>query len=155
MEAAATNSNICALLLLNPPLKVRFRLRLVGMSFASAFGTLKPDNALHEAYLSASGIQTEPYVWKYLGWIPNFLALLKQCRRARQLPRQLSVPCHVFLGKEDDLVHLRTAKWLEDLSHVKLTLFPKGIHFGYSNEEQVLIRNALKAFLEAQDTETA
>ncbi len=149
MEAAGRHTGICGLLLLNPPLHAQFRPRLFGMSLRSALGTLRPDTHLHKAYLSACGTRTEPYLWKYFGWIPNFLSLLRLCRASRSLPGSLEIPCHVFLGEDDDLVHIRSAKWFQENPKIRLHILSEGIHFGYTAEEQSQIQTSLKELLSA------
>lgn len=150
MDTAVRHPSICGLLLLNPPLQAQFRPRLFGMSLRSAFGTLQPDTPLHEAYLSACGTHTEPQLWKYLGWLLNFVSLLKLCRKSRKLPCRISVPCHVYLGKDDDLVHINSQKWFRQNPQITLTILPAGIHFGYSNDERIRIQNSLNKLLSGE-----
>lgn len=149
LNAAQQHKSIRGLILLNVPFCPQVRLRLVGRSIRAAFGKSNLDDPAEIVFLQACGTKTEPYLWKYLGWIPNFLALLSLCRKSRLVPQALTIPCYAYLGKKDDLVHIRSARWLQNLPNIQLRFFPDGSHFGYSQQEQSQIRDDLCKLLQS------
>ena len=147
MNAALTHESICGMLLLNVPFIPRMRFRLIGRSLRTALGKPNMDDPAEALYFRACGTKTEPYLWKYLGWIPNFLSLLRLCKTSRCIPDKLSIPCYTYIGGEDDLVHPRSEKWLSNCPHITMRYFPEGSHFGYSPQEQAQIIDDLSKLI--------
>lgn len=147
LNAAKNHKSIRSLMLLNVPLYPQFRLRLIGRNFRAAFGKLNMNDPKDVQFYQACGTVTEPFLWKYLTWIPNFLSLLHLCRKCRTIPQRLSIPCNAYLGGEDDLVNIRTKNWLQNHSKITLRYFPNGTHFGYSKQEQSIIKEDFNSIL--------
>lgn len=148
LHAAVKHNSICALMLLNVPLCPQLRPRLMGRNLRAAFGKLNKNDPKDAQFSQACGTVTEPYLWKYLAWIPNFLSLLCLCRKSRSIPSRLCIPCCAYLGGEDDLVNIRTKKWLQNHPQITMRYFPNGTHFGYSEQERSIIKEDFDCMLQ-------
>lgn len=147
LNAAIRHESICGMLLLNVPFSPQVRFRLIGRSLRAIMGRSNLDDPKEAQYLRSCGTAIEPGFWKYLSWIPNYLSLLKLCKTSRPIPKALTIPCCAYLGGADDLVHPRSAKWLQGCHSINVRFFPHGSHFGYSQPEQEQITNDLKQLL--------
>ena len=139
LQTAQNRRSICGLMLLNPPLKPWVRPSMVWRSLRFAFGRIRTDDPGDISCYQDLGVSLEPQLWKYLGWIPNFISLLILGRKCRNIPAKLSIPCFAYLGRMDELVHIGSKKWLQDCLNITLRFFPHGTHFGYSEPEKLLI----------------
>lgn len=148
LQAAQSSPDICGLMLLNPPLKPWVRLSMVSRSLRFAFGKIRMDEPGDVSCYQDLGVVLQPQLWKYLGWIPNFISLLSLAVKCRKITATLTVPCYAYLGCKDELVHIGSKKWLRDNSDIQLKLFPDGTHFGYSQQEKQQMENDLAALMQ-------
>lgn len=148
LQATQNHPDICGLMLLNPPLKPWVRLSMVKRSLRFAFGKIRMDDPGDVSCYQDLSIVLQPQLWKYLGWVPNFISLLSLAVKCRKIPAVLSVPCFAYLGSKDELVHISSKKWLQNCSNVALKTLPIGMHFGYSEQEKRLMEADLVNLLE-------
>lgn len=148
LHAAQSSKSICGLMLLNPPLKPWVRLSMVWRSLRFAFGRIRTDDPGDISCYQDLGVTLEPQLWKYLGWIPNFVSLLILAGKCRKIPEKLSIPCFAYLGHKDELVHISSKKWLHNCKNITLRSFPDGTHFGYSEQEKLLIETDFEDLLQ-------
>ena len=148
LNAVQQHKKISGVLLLNPPLLPRVQCTMIGRSLRFAFGKLQSDNMADVLCYEDLSIRLEPYLWKYLGWIPNFISLLRLASKCRKIPAALDIPCYTFLGMKDELVHPKTARYLKDNPFISLEILENGVHFGYRPEEQERIVTKLHLLLE-------
>lgn len=123
------------MVLLNVPLKIKLAPTMAVRSLRFCFGTLRQDRPEEAALLKASGIQPEPWLWKYLGWLPRFWELLLLCRESRELFEGMEIPCHVFQSEGDELVRRDSSKYLEGRKNVHHRVLTGCGHFRYTPEE--------------------
>jgi len=148
LNAAQQHKKVSGVLLLNPPLLPRVQCTMIGRSLRFAFGKPRPDNMVDVLCYEDLSVQLEPYLWKYLGWIPNFISLLRLAAKCRKIPALLDIPCYAFLGMKDELVHPKSARHLKDNPFISLEILETGVHFGYRPEEQKRIVKKLHCLLE-------
>ena len=139
LHAYQTHNAISGLILLNTPLSPKLPLTMMGRSLRFAFGNVHTDDPNDVLCYQDLGILLEPYLWKYIPWIPNFISLLRLAHKCRSLTSKLQCPCYVFLGHKDELVRISSRRWLQNNSNIILEEFENGTHFGYSPEEQAQI----------------
>lgn len=147
LQAACKFDCIRGLFLLNPPLLPRVQASMMGRSIRFAFGKLRPDDIGDVLCHKDLSIQLEPYLWKYLGWIPNFISLLQLSAKCRKIPAALDIPCYAFIGMQDELVNPKTAKYFPENPNISLEILENGVHFGYFPEEQSRIIAGFLQFL--------
>ena len=150
LDAQRKHTCVESLLLLNVPLCPAVKPEMMGRSLRFAFGRVRREDPLDLQCYEDLGVVLEPYLWKYIGWIPNFISLLTLAAHCRGKVSDLQKPCAVFLGEQDVLVSIRTKKWLQNVPAVRLHMLPQGTHFGYSSQEQTLISQALFRLLERE-----
>ena len=147
------HQKVAGILLLNPPLLPRLQCTMIGRSLRFAFGKIQPGNMADALCYEDLSIRLEPYLWKYLGWIPNFASLLRLAAKCRKIPATLDIPCYAFLGMKDELVHPKTARHLKDNPIISLEILENGVHFGYLAEDQKRIIEKFHCLLDqAQQT---
>lgn len=139
------------LFLMNSPMGVGLRWFGIVNSMKVVFGRIDDSKPLEVATKAACSIQTEPYLWKYLGWIPRYLELFREIRLTRKLLPELRVPCTAFQSRRDELVSNRAAKILERSGKVEVVVLPDSGHFYYQDHDRELLLdsfvNALKKHL--------
>ena len=134
MSAFKNHPGISGLVLLNSPLKVWISLSMLRDRWNLIRG--KSNSAVPSTHI---GVDLESSPFKYLTWIPNFISLLKLCRRCRKIPAQLTVPTYAVLGAKDDLVNMCSEKWFRENPKIQIEILEDGVHYGYKPEEQAKI----------------
>lgn len=136
LQAATAHHCIQGLFLLNVPLLPQLKPAAIGRSLRIAFGKIRTNDPIDMACYQDLSIQTEPYPWKYLGWIPNFISLLSFARQCRKIPASLKIPCIAFLGTNDELVNIHSQRCLLGNPNISLQILENGIHYGYTESQQ-------------------
>ncbi len=143
----AFKGNLAALFLLNPPLKLRIRSRLVSNSFKVALGKTDKDEvakAAEEAY----GISLDFNLLHYYGWPKRYLELFAEIRRVRRLlGRGVPAPVYAVLSEKDEMVSVSTAAVLKDASIAKVTVIPGSHHFHYTAADRKIVCKEFSEFL--------
>lgn len=135
------------MLLLNPPLKPRLHPKMIPMSLRFAFGKVRKNVPAEAALWEDIGVALEPWLHKYLGWIPRFVELLLLCPKCCPVAQKISVPCHAFLGKKDEMVSMKSKKYLENNSNVTLHIMETAGHSYYAPEDKAQMKLALQALI--------
>lgn len=147
LQAATCCKRIQGLFLLNVPFIPQMRFSGMCRCLRIAFGKVRADDPIDIACYQDLGIRTEPYLWKYLRWIPNFISLLCFARQCRKIPASLKIPCTAFLGTNDELVHIRSRRYLTGNPHISLQILENGIHYGYTQSQQHQITSHWENFI--------
>ena len=148
LEALPRHPKVKGLLLLNPPFRPWVRWEMVKRSFRFTKGKVEAANPHEAACVKSIGVELTPGVMAYLRWIPRFLELLALCRKARRSKQKLTVPCKGFLGKRDELVSMRSEKYLKRLP-AEVRVSEEAGHFYYPAEDRNWMKNVLKEFAES------
>ena len=148
MCAAQNRPQVKAMLLLNPPLKPRLHPKMIPISLRFAFGKVKKDVPAEAALWEDIGVTLEPWLHKYLGWIPRFVELLILCRQCCPIAEKIPVPCHAFLGRKDELVSLKSQKHLQCNPNITLHFMDCAGHSYYPPEDQAQMKLALQELLQ-------
>ena len=141
------HKSIYGVLLLNVPLVPWLKPAMVGRSLRFIFGKVHTDDPMDMHCYRDLGVHLEPYLWKYIPWIPNFIALLCLANCCKPLPAELTIPCHAFLGTNDEVVSIRSKRWLLNNPNISLEILENGVHFGYTPDEQKKIIRSLLLLL--------
>lgn len=81
----AVNQPVDALFLLNVPLKVRLKFRLFPTCIRILCGRVDPNDGWAVAARDSYGMEQDPHLWRYLGWIPRYLELFSEIRKTKKL----------------------------------------------------------------------
>lgn len=128
--------------LLDVPLRVGLRLFGVRNLIAYGFGKLDMTDPLQAATSMACSIAPTRRVWKYIGWIPRLLELLREMHHTAHILSELAVPAYAFQSKYDELVSARSDKLLINSGKVKVHNLPRSTHFYYEKEDVKTVRAA-------------
>lgn len=146
-EAIEHPDKITRLFLLAVPLKFRIKFSALFTSLRVCSGKIKPDDITALTMKNSLGVQIDRKFWKFITWIPRILELLSESRRTCKILSQLKVPCDVFQSKEDELVSLKSCKYLNNHPYVNNKLLYNSGHNSYSIEDLKLIQTRLSEIL--------
>ena len=147
IEALPQFPKIQGMLLLNVPMIPWVRLRNWSSIFTLTKGDQIRDAAISEACKRSISIQLTKDYLQYARWVPNFLELFALARYCRRHKDQIQVPCIAYLGSNDELVSMRSRKYLEGNPNVTLRIMEGGGHLIYPQESIEQIRADLRALL--------
>lgn len=146
IHEAIKNPKIKKLFLLNVPLRVTLKPRIIISSLKIIFDKIEPDDSVAAAIQKAYSIEPDKRLWKYLNWIPNYIALFAEIRNTRKMIEKINVPCFVFQSKEDELVAISSVKYLKVNSKIRCGLLLHSGHFYYETSDFVYMLRAFKKF---------
>ena len=137
---------IPALFLLSVPTRPWVRLSTWITCFQVAFGKL--DSQASQAMRGETALELTPKLWKYIGWAPRMMELLRECNRIQTIIPQLAVPTQTYQSQVDELVSIRSCRDLENHPFITNTVLHHSGHFVYGPEDTFLLQNRLKVLLE-------
>ena len=144
--AIACPEKIPRLFLLSVPTRPRVKISSWVTCLRVAFG--KRNRPADLALAGETALELTPKLWKYIGWAPRMIELLRECSRVRKLLPQLSTPTLAFHCQVDELVSNRSCR---DLVHPKidLTILTDSGHFVYGRKDAALLQKRLLETLDA------
>ena len=147
IDQAIKNPRVSRLFCIAVPIKVRFRLRMIGMAMRVYFNKIDEKNAklvgLNESY----GIECSEPMYRYLGWIPRFLDLFAMIARTRKNLGMLKTPCVAFQSELDELVCPKSYDILKKESGMRVEMLRSSTHFYYAEEEMSFLKEEFLNFL--------
>lgn len=143
-EAVRRPEKILGLFLLQVPLRPRLKPTTAVKATLLAFGVVSKGA---ERMLRDTSIRLEPWLWKYIGWIPRFLELFSECAATRKILEELTVPCWAFQSEKDELVSNRSARDLIRCGKIRVTCLPESGHFGHTGRDLQLLQEAFREML--------
>lgn len=142
IQAAIDHPNqIPKLFLLNVPTRPWVRPSTVVTAFKVSFGRL--DDPKAQAMKSDTGIMLTNKLWKYLGWVPRMVELLRECSRVRKIIPQLHTPTLSFQSRLDELVSIRSCRDLEFHPYITNVVLEHSGHFIYGTEDTTYLQACL------------
>lgn len=146
IQEALDNRKIRRLFLIGVPLNVRVRPGIVINSWKVVFGRIREDDAVGMATKLAYSITPDRRLWKYLKWIPNYLALFAEIRSTRSRIADLCVPCVVFQSENDELVAVSSAEYFRGNDQILCRILPESGHFYYEESDAALMERVFHSF---------
>lgn len=135
MDAAVKYpDNVRAVFLLQTPLKIGVKATAFKNSIRSVFGFAGNDETAL-AYKNSHSIELTARVWEYAGWIPRYLELFAEARRARNTIREVGTDMHIFQSAKDELVSMRSLRFIPERDNISLNVLKNSAHFIYSEED--------------------
>jgi carboxylesterase len=135
---------IPALFLLAVPTRPHMRLSTWVTCLQVAFGKL--DSPAAQAMYNDTALEITPKLWKYIGWLPRMIELLKECNRVRKILPHLTTPTLAFQSQVDELVSIRACKDLIH-PHIQTVLLTDSGHFTYGPDDTALLQERLLKIL--------
>lgn len=150
--ALARPDKVPFLFLLASPLSIFMKPVMVVYSTRLVFGKIREAHPRECALRSSAGIQTTLRLWEYLPSIPRFLELFEEVWSVRRLIPGLAVPCHVFQSGKDELVSLRSLKYLRKNENMQIQILQQSGHYYYAPEDKDRILAAFSELCGKKET---
>ena len=147
IEALEEFPKLRGMVLLAPPLKICFRPVMIKYCFRLVFDCIDESDPAQRGIKYAAGVTQDLRLWRYLGWIPRFLELFALCRQTRKKIPKVTIPCRVLLSRKDELVSLKTRRYLQGHPRISYEILLNSGHFYYSPEAAEEIRRSLDAMV--------
>ena len=128
------------LFLLAVPTRPRMRISTMVTCLQVAFGKL--DSPAAQAMYNDTALEITPKLWKYIGWTPRMIELLRECSRVRKILPHLTTPTLAFQSQVDELVSIRACKDLIH-PHIQTVLLTDSGHFTYGPDDIALLQERL------------
>ena len=146
-EAALNYPKVAGLLLLNVPLDVWVAPKIMMFAPKFCFDKIK-DNSPEAEFLTSVGVEPDKYLWRYWGWVPRFLELLKLCQKSKKRFRTLQLPNRMFQSDGDELVFPTTNRYVKNNPNIQNRILESCGHANYTPEAKNEIRQALWELLQ-------
>lgn len=132
--ADGSNPRIKALFLLDVPLMPILRPSCASNSLQILYERIPAHNKVAFAHKAAVSVIPDKRVWRYLTWFPRIAELIKEIEITRNYISKVKVPCRVFLSQKDELVSLRSYRYMKGNPRIKVTMLHGATHFYFSEE---------------------
>lgn len=143
IESAAACGKVRGMFLLGVPLRPHVTVQAVRESLQVLFRKIPPDDRWAAAARDAYSIRPDRRLWRYLRWIPQYLGLFSEMRRARKLLPKLYIPCVAVQSVKDELVSMRTMHDLRENTSFYCIALPDSGHFYLAPDDAKITADAL------------
>ena len=123
------------LFLIAVPLKMSVRPAAVLTSLKIALNRVHPGDSAAVAARAACGTAPAKRLYAYLGWIPRFLELFWEARDIRKRIGLLDVPAAAFQSRKDELVSMKSCRYLYGNPRISVRIMPNSMHYYYDKAE--------------------
>lgn len=152
LQSIRNHKKIKGLFLLASPLYLWVRIRPLLAQWRRIFFPMKADRTSKNIYdkpYHAHGVQFDKRFWKYIKWLPNYLALFREIRNTRDELVAIGhtpIPCIAFHSGHDELVHAKACKALEKFG-AEVILLPDSTHYLYDEKDLQILSKKFEDFL--------
>lgn len=129
-------------LLIASPMRVFVRFRGAVNLLRFPFSKWNQDDPVQRSLCQASSITPTKKVWKYLGWCPRMLELLREIKYTGKILPELTVPTIACQSLRDEMVSNRSEKILKE-GRVEVVNLPQSTHFYYDPEDVCTVKHIL------------
>jgi len=135
IEQAIKNKKVCNLFLLAVPLSLSLKLKMIVNSIKVYCDRIRPDD--HEALAAQKcyGIEKDKNPFHYIGWIPRFLELFAKICQTRKTISSINTPCLVYQSKKDEMVSMRSIKYLKQNPYISVNDLESSGHYCYAEKD--------------------
>ena len=137
-EAIKHSDKVIGLYLLQTPLKIAVKPTAAINTLRSFFDVFS-NNAVAKAYKDAHSVKLNFRLWEYLFWIPRYLELFKESKKARTTILELDTQCLIFQSRRDELVSMKSLCFIPQKSNIQVKVLNNSAHFIYDCEEEKLL----------------
>lgn len=131
MEIAEHYPQIKGMLLLNSPIKIFTKPIIFWRCTKFCFGKVNKHNLAEAATYKDIGITLEPWLFKYLLWIPRFIELLKLSPQCRNIAKNINIPVYALFGEKDELVSIKSTVCFDKNKNATVYKFKESGHCYY------------------------
>lgn len=152
MDAVIRHPEIKGIFLMQTPLKIGVKSAAVINTIKSLFNIFDEDDT-SAAYKAAHSVKLNFRVWEYISWIPRYIELFRESKRARSTILSVKTPCRIFQSKNDELVSIKSVKFIPEKENISLFILEKSAHFIYTKkEEEFLIERFLEMLTNGENS---
>ena len=153
IDQAIDCTKVQGLFLLASPLKLLIKPRMVKNTLKVYRNKIKPNDAEALAAKACYGIMPDKNPFHYIGWIPRYLELFAKIKRTRKRLPELCAPCYVFLSRKDEMVSVKSAKYLNENPNVKVNWLENSSHYYYGGRDFEILSEEFESFINSFITE--
>lgn len=146
---AAKNEKIAGLFLLASPLKVFVRPKALSAVFNIYFNTVRSDDEITLAIKNDISVTISKNPFHYLRWIPRFLELFGKIRRTRKDLHRLKIPVFVYQSTRDELVSIKSVKYLKSNPHICIHELKNSTHSYYEKQDMNFLLQEFQRFMDS------
>ena len=112
------------------------------------------DDEISQAYKNSHSVKLNFRLWEYIGWIPRYVELFSESKKARNSIGKVVVPTYIYQSAKDELVSMKSLKFIPKKENIKLTVLKKSAHFIYDKKEFEFILKRFGGFYGKRDIRT-
>ncbi len=143
--------SVKALVLLQSPLKIAVRSYAFVNTIKSLFNLIPENDEAGLAYRRSHSVRLTLRIWEYIGWIPRYLELFREARRARTVITKIGHPCYIFQSKNDELVSMKSMRFIPNKPNIRTEVLPASAHFIYSDGDYLRINSVFEPLFGQSD----
>lgn len=144
----ALKGNVSALFLLNPPLKLSIKPRMLVNAIKVTIG-LTDNDVIAKAAKEAYGISLDPNPLHYYGWPMRYLELFAEISRIRKsMARGINCKVTAVVAERDEMVSIASADCFKKIPDANVIMLADSHHYYYSDSDREIISNAFSEFTE-------
>ena len=147
IDEALENSKVFGLFLLAVPLKLFLKPKMAKNFMKVFFDKIRPDDYEALAAKECYGVEKDKNIFRYIGWIPRFFDLFRKIRQTRKVVSALNTSCFVYQSENDEMVSLRSVKYLEANPHIRLNRLKNSGHYYYDSDDFSFLMREFSKFL--------
>lgn len=132
--AVAAHRKVDGMLLLNPPLKIRVRLK----ALANILNALSGKSYAGESPLDSYGLELDFNPLHYLGWPGRYIELFRESRAVRKLVENSRIDSDIVAvsGGDDELVSPESLTFFKHQLSCRQICLPRAGHYSYSTSDK-------------------
>ncbi len=146
IEQAIANQKVRGMFLLAVPLKLFIKPKMIVNSLKVYFDKIGSDPVALAAK-NCCGVSRDKNLFHYIGWIPRFFELFGKIRRTRSLLPALKTPCCVYQSSRDEMVSIRSVKYLENNFMICIKKLKNSGHYYYDKEDMQFLLSEFSEFI--------
>jgi len=135
------------LFLIASPLKVSLKPRMF-TSATKIYFNIKDDDEHTSAARRAYGIDDRKNIFKYAGWLPRYKELMFEILDIRKRVKDVNVRTQVFQSADDELVSVKSEKYLSVNEMFEINMLKKSSHFYYDKDDYAFLLDSFRRIFE-------
>lgn len=134
-QAIKHPNRVRGLFLLAVPLKLSIKPRMLSTSMRVYLGRVREDDLWTQAAINCYGIETDWRFWRYIPWIKRYLELFREIKAVRGQLGTLTARCFCYQSQKDELVSLKSCKFLQENSAAEVQMLENSGHYYYDETD--------------------
>lgn len=148
MDAALKNTGkIRKMLLFAVPLKPFVKPVALTQALKVVLKRVSEDKDTELAAKKQYSIEPDRRLWKYFGFIPRYVELLKLVKDVRGKVNEINVPCSVFICGNDEMVSVKSQKYLNSNPLFTNCFLEKSSHNWFCESDFEIVKKEIEKFL--------